>query len=185
MNCPNCQKEIAENSNFCYFCGAKQSTSVPAGPPKRLLRSATDRTLGGVCAGFAEYLGGDPTLIRLLYIVLTFFTGIIPGVVAYLVAWMVMPEASFSAGNSPARPSRRLLRSATDSKIGGVCGGLGEFLGVDSTMIRLIWAILSVLPGGIVGGIVAYVIAWIIIPLAPQALPARAAEPSTPAPQHN
>src|SRR5205085_11150172 len=50
---------------------------------------------------------------------------------------------------------RRLMRSATDSKIAGVCGGLAEYLGVDATIVRLFWAILAVVPGGIVGGIVA------------------------------
>ncbi len=62
---------------------------------------------------------------------------------------------------------RRLMRSSTDSKIAGVCGGLAEYLGVDSTIVRLVWAILAVLPGAIVGGIIAYVVAWVIMPKAP------------------
>jgi len=69
------------------------------------------------------------------------------------------------------RPStqgqRRLMRSATDSKIAGVCGGLAEYLGVDSTIVRLFWAVLAVVPGALVGGIVAYVVAWLIVPKAP------------------
>jgi phage shock protein C len=69
------------------------------------------------------------------------------------------------------RPSayghRRLMRSATDSKIAGVCGGLAEYLGVDSTIVRLFWAVLAVVPGALVGGIVAYVVAWVIVPKAP------------------
>jgi len=48
-----------------------------------------------------------------------------------------------------------------------VCGGLAEYLGVDPTIVRLFWAILAVVPGGIVGGIVAYVAAWVIVPKAP------------------
>jgi phage shock protein PspC (stress-responsive transcriptional regulator) len=67
----------------------------------------------------------------------------------------------------PAFSHRRLMRSATDSKIAGVCGGLAEYLGVDSTIVRLFWAILAVVPGGIVGGIVAYAVAWVIMPKAP------------------
>ena len=47
------------------------------------------------------------------------------------------------------------MRSATDSKIAGVCGGLAEYLGVDSTIVRLFWAVLAVVPGALVGGIVA------------------------------
>ena len=72
-----------------------------------------------------------------------------------------------------AHSHRRLMRSATDSKIAGVCGGLAEYLGVDSTIVRLFWAILAVVPGGIVGGIVAYVVAWVIVPKAPSPVTAQ------------
>jgi phage shock protein C len=73
----------------------------------------------------------------------------------------------------PLLSHRRLMRSPTDVKIAGVCGGLAEYLGVDPTIVRLFWAILAVVPGGIVGGIVAYVVAWVIVPKAP--LPVSAA----------
>jgi len=76
---------------------------------------------------------------------------------------------------------RRLMRSATDSKIAGVCGGLAEYLGVDSTIVRLFWAILAVVPGGIVGGIVAYVVAWVIMPKAPAPVSAAVEAKPTPA----
>jgi phage shock protein C len=61
-------------------------------------------------------------------------------------------------------PFKLLTRSSTDSKIAGVCGGLGEYFGVDATIVRLIWLALSVVPGGILGGIFAYILAWIVIP---------------------
>ena len=80
----------------------------------------------------------------------------------------------------PVFSHRRLMRSATDSKIAGVCGGLAEYLGVDSTIVRLFWAILAVVPGGIVGGIVAYLVAWVIVPKAP--LPVSAAIQAKPTP---
>ena len=81
----------------------------------------------------------------------------------------------------PAYSHRRLMRSVTDSKIAGVCGGLAEYLGVDSTIVRLFWAILAVVPGGIVGGIVAYVVAWVIVPKAPVPVSAPMAAKPTPA----
>ena len=62
---------------------------------------------------------------------------------------------------------KQLTLSATDKKLAGVCGGLAEYLDVDSTIVRLIWVALSVVPGGFIGGAVAYLIAWIIIPKAP------------------
>ncbi|MEX0745193.1 MAG: PspC domain-containing protein [Phycisphaeraceae bacterium] len=60
-------------------------------PTRPLTRSTTDMMLGGVCAGIARWLGWDVTLVRVLYILGTIFTGGIGGVVAYLVLWLVMP----------------------------------------------------------------------------------------------
>lgn len=54
-----------------------------------------------------------------------------------------------------------LTRSLKDRKIAGVAGGIGEYLGVDSAVVRLIW-LLAILFGG--AGFLAYIIAWIIIP---------------------
>jgi phage shock protein PspC (stress-responsive transcriptional regulator) len=65
----------------------------------------------------------------------------------------------------PSSRSKLLTRSATNSKIAGVCGGIGEYFAVDATIVRLIWLALSVVPGGIVGGVLAYILAWIVIPV--------------------
>lgn len=75
---------------------------------------------------------------------------------------------------------KQLLLSATDKKLVGVCGGLAEYIDVDSTIVRLVWVALSVVPGGFVGGGLAYFLAWIIIPKAPEHVssPANALDPS-------
>jgi phage shock protein C len=58
---------------------------------KRLYRSGTGRILGGVCGGIGEYSNVDPTVVRLIWVVLTLLSlGI--GVVAYIVAWIIIPE---------------------------------------------------------------------------------------------
>ena len=57
---------------------------------------------------------------------------------------------------------KRLYRSKKERILGGVCAGLGEHLDVDPTVIRLIWAVVSVLSIGT--GIIFYILAWIIIP---------------------
>jgi phage shock protein PspC (stress-responsive transcriptional regulator) len=59
---------------------------------KKLIRSAKNRMIAGVCGGIGEYLGVDPTAIRLLWVLISFFTGILAGVIAYLVAWAIIPE---------------------------------------------------------------------------------------------
>jgi len=60
-----------------------------------------------------------------------------------------------------AENAKKLTRSMKHKMIAGICGGMGEFFGIDPTVIRLVWA-LSVLFGGF--GILAYFIAWIVIP---------------------
>ena len=57
--------------------------------------------------------------------------------------------------------NKKLYKSHTNKMICGVCGGLGEFFGIDPTIIRLVWAILGLFGGT---GIVAYLIAAVIIP---------------------
>lgn len=65
-----------------------------------------------------------------------------------------------------AQKIKKLYRSRKDRMIAGVCGGLGEYFRVDSTLVRLLWAVLTVASMG-VGGILAYILAWIIIPEKP------------------
>jgi phage shock protein C len=73
-------------------------TDMPSSPTsyRTLRRSRTDRMLGGVCGGFARYLGIDPVVARVLYVLGTLVTG---GalVLAYLVFWIVMPEEQLGA----------------------------------------------------------------------------------------
>ena len=57
---------------------------------KKLYRSATDKKLGGVCAGIAEYLEVDATVIRLAWVIFTLLGG--AGILAYLIALLVMPN---------------------------------------------------------------------------------------------
>jgi phage shock protein PspC (stress-responsive transcriptional regulator) len=59
---------------------------------KRLTRSTTNRMVGGVCGGLAEYFNVDVTLIRLLFVILVFAPG--PGFLIYLVLWLVIPPDS-------------------------------------------------------------------------------------------
>lgn len=69
---------------------AADASTAP--PHKRLYLSRTDKRLAGVCGGIAEYFEVDPTIIRLTWLVLTVLSGIIPGILAYLVAAVIMPQ---------------------------------------------------------------------------------------------
>lgn len=57
---------------------------------KRLYRSRTDKQIAGVAGGLGDYFNVDPTLVRVLFIILTLLGG--PGILIYIVLWLVMPE---------------------------------------------------------------------------------------------
>ena len=59
---------------------------------KKLYRSMADRKLCGVCGGIAEYFDLDPTVIRLLWVVMTLFTAAFPGVLAYIICAIIVPQ---------------------------------------------------------------------------------------------
>jgi phage shock protein C len=98
MICNSCQRNIADGSKFCYNCGAQQvMTGAPdvasvSGGPKKLMRSSTNKKLGGVCAGLADYLDLDVTLVRVLWVIIGFCAAG-TGILVYLVLWIVLPLA--------------------------------------------------------------------------------------------
>ncbi len=57
---------------------------------RKLYRSRTDRMIGGVCGGMAEYFGIDPTLVRLAFVAAALLGG--PGLLIYVILWIVTPE---------------------------------------------------------------------------------------------
>ncbi len=63
---------------------------------KRLLRSNTNRVIGGVCGGIGEYFAIDPVLVRILFVLTAIFGA---GFIIYLVLWIMMPEAPTQFNN--------------------------------------------------------------------------------------
>ena len=171
MRCTHCSLDSEADSAFCRYCGTPfdagfQPRSASGFQSRRLLRRPDEGQLAGVCAGIADYLKIDVTIVRLLWVVLTIMPGaIIGGLIAYAAAWLLMPEGH----DIPAAGStvERLYRSETNRKLAGVCGGLAAYFKVDATLIRLAAVVLTVYPGAVIGGVIAYVIAWMVIPLAP------------------
>ena len=62
-----------------------------------LYRSRRYRMLGGVCGGIAEWLGWSPTSVRILYVVGSIVSVAFPGIIVYIVLWILMPEAPRNA----------------------------------------------------------------------------------------
>jgi len=219
----------------------KTEGKQPGSEVKRLYRSLTNRMVGGVCGGIAEYLGIDPTIVRILFVIAVLPWGI--GIIAYIIGWIVIPEnkkepgeahipaktpvfgvivgaaliliglgmifrrmsywfwmpdwihpffsfESFVAlllivcgiffiahtfrkngekGFSPPGSSAGqhfLYRSRTDKKLSGVCGGIGEYFGIDPTIVRIAWVLITIVTH-IFLGLVLYVIMAFIVPEAP------------------
>jgi phage shock protein PspC (stress-responsive transcriptional regulator) len=59
--------------------------------PAKLKKSRTDKMLAGVCGGLAEYLGWDPTIVRILFVLITFFGGF--PILAYFILAIIMPDS--------------------------------------------------------------------------------------------
>lgn len=59
---------------------------------KKLYRSTNNKMLSGVCAGFADFIGIDPTIVRVIYALVSFFTGGFPGVIVYIMLAIIIPE---------------------------------------------------------------------------------------------
>jgi len=58
-----------------------------------LYRSRKNSMIAGVCGGIAEWLGWDPTWVRLLYVIVSVLSVAFPGILVYIILWIVMPKA--------------------------------------------------------------------------------------------
>lgn len=63
---------------------------------KKLFRSQRHKMLGGVCAGLAEYFDIDISLTRLIFVALAFLTALLPMIIFYIIAWIIIPEEEIS-----------------------------------------------------------------------------------------
>ena len=120
-----------------------------------------DKKLLGICAGVAEYLNVDPTLIRIAVTCVTLMTAVLPALVIYFVLSLVFPKAP--ADYVPAEPAKKLQKNS-DKKVSGVCSGLAEYFGIDATIMRLAFAVCVLFLGF---GVMTYLVCMIMMPSAP------------------
>jgi phage shock protein PspC (stress-responsive transcriptional regulator) len=162
-----------------------QQTNYTYAEPKkgrsRLSRDSSDKLLGGVCSGIANYLNVDPAIIRLLFAIVT-FGGFGFGILLYILLWIVLPARDLDGYEG-----KRLYRNPEERVLGGVASGLAAYFNKDIWVVRLIFAaplllniLLSILampfyhggtifPNIIFGSltgtfILAYIVLWIVLP---------------------
>ena len=73
-----------------------------SGEYRKLYRSRQERMIAGVCGGMGKYMGIDATVIRLLFAMLAIFTGVVPGLILYLVLMFIIPDEPLES--PPASP---------------------------------------------------------------------------------
>ena len=59
-----------------------------------LYRSSNDYMIGGVCGGIARWLDWDPTVVRVAYVLLSLFSAAFPGILVYIILWILMPASN-------------------------------------------------------------------------------------------
>ncbi len=153
-----------------------------------LSRNGNDKILGGVCSGLANYLKIDPTIVRILFALIT-LGGFGAGVLVYIIMWIILPVKDLKTNIR-----KRLFRNPDDKVIGGVASGIAKYfaipvwlprvifllpliLGVFSSVFRnMWWGDFDFHPGplfftGGFGGtlFLTYIVLWIVLPLASSA----------------
>lgn len=91
MYCNYCGKQIQDDAVVCAYCARRVGYVAAQQKLMRPPKNSPDRKIAGVCAGFAQYFDLDVTIVRVVWLIVALFGG--GGVLAYIIAWIVMPEA--------------------------------------------------------------------------------------------
>jgi phage shock protein C len=101
MYCSHCGRQMEADARFCSACGTAWQPAPFAQAPftGQLMRPRYPRAIAGVCSGLALHYGWDVTLVRLIWVLCVLFAG--TGVLAYIIAWIVIPEAPYALPQPP------------------------------------------------------------------------------------
>ena len=151
-------------------------STADSGRPRHLFRDENNKKIGGVCSGIANFFGIDPTIVRLIALVLLFVYG--TGLLAYIILWICVPSSAVQVIGSS---QRKLFRDISNKTIGGVCAGLANYFDVSIGVTKAVFVVgalisfpLTVFGNIHFGGfffpginsffISLYIILWIVVP---------------------
>ncbi len=116
--------------------------------------------MAGICGGLGNYFSIDPNFIRILVVFICVLTVVFPILMVYFIASIFIP---LEPVNAPAIDVKRLYRSRKDRFIGGICGGSAQFFNIDSSVLRLIFVVITFITG-LLPMLITYLIGLAIIP---------------------
>jgi phage shock protein PspC (stress-responsive transcriptional regulator) len=145
----NVKSQLGGEGQQHYNSGYNSFATDPRG---RLYRNDTDKLLGGVCSGIANYLRVDPTIVRLVFALMVFGAG--TGVLLYILLWIILPSKPLVTNIS----SKRLYRNPDEKVIAGVASGISAYFDIAIWIPRLIFALPLV--SGIVSSIFRHSFWW-------------------------
>jgi phage shock protein PspC (stress-responsive transcriptional regulator) len=178
-------QDFAEMDNEPSIAGSTNGSSktfaTPTEEPRgSMSRNSNDKIIGGVCSGIAHYLKIDPTVVRVLFALIS-FGGFGAGILIYIILWIVLPERALSSNIK-----KRLFRDPDEKVIAGVASGLAKYFNIAVWIPRLVFVlpfVLGFIPNvfdfspapfiftsGIGGTLfLTYVVLWIVLPKASSA----------------
>ena len=108
-------------------------------PRGRLHRDENDKILGGVCGGIANYLRIDPTIVRLVFALISFGAG--TGILLYILLWIILPSKPLNSTST----TKRLYRNPEEKVVAGVASGIASYFDIAIWIPRLIFSLPLVL----------------------------------------
>ncbi|MFN0080941.1 MAG: PspC domain-containing protein [Ferruginibacter sp.] len=106
------------------------------GGKKRLFRDENHKLVGGVCSGIANYFDIDIVIVRIVFLVLLFSFGI--GFIPYIILWIAVPSSATTVIGSR---RKKLYRDNDEKYIAGVCSGIGNYLGINAWIPRVLFLV--------------------------------------------
>ena len=90
MTSPDVMEIILHIPQFLWYSWGNTSMEQPE--QRKLYRSNTNKVFAGICGGLGEYFDVDPTVIRLFWLLMVIFSGVFPGLIAYILAMLLVPR---------------------------------------------------------------------------------------------